>query len=212
MAKYIDLTHVIDSSMPTYPGDDNLKLVKHKTLSQDGFNDSKLETGMHIGTHLDVASHLTEKKIYVSDYSVEQLIGRGCLLDVRNEPVIQLKKQYEELILEGDIVLLYTGFDDYFKQTSYFIHHPIVSLELAEFLVSKKVKIVGLDFPSPDVYPYAIHKLWLERGILIIENLKDLRLLEEVKSFDVMVFPLYIEAEGAPARVIAQVKDLEEIK
>ena len=44
-------------------------------------------------------------------------------------------------IKENDIVLLYTGWDSNYGSEKYYYEHPVVSEELAKFLVMKKIKM-----------------------------------------------------------------------
>lgn len=205
MTKYIDLSYEIEHQMAVYPGDDELKLYRHRFLNRDYYNDTKLETGMHVGTHIDAPSHLLNKDRFICDYPVEKFIGNGCLLDVRNEEIIKLKDEYLDKVQEGDIVLLYTGYDEFFGTDKYFENHPIVDEKLAQFFVDRGVKLMGIDMPSPDQYPFKVHHKLLENDILIIENLRNLKKLEGVKRFEVMAFPLNIRAEASLTRVVARI-------
>lgn len=202
---YIDLSYKIEHHMAVYPGDDELKLYRNRFLSRDGYNDTKLETGMHVGTHIDAPSHLTDKEILICDYPVEKFIGNGCLLDVRNEEIITLKEEYLTRVQEGDIVLLYTGYDEFFGTDKYFKNHPTVDEVLAQFFVDRGVKLIGMDMPSPDKYPFNVHHKLLENDILIIENLRNLKSLVDVEKFEIMAFPLNIHAEASLTRVVAKV-------
>jgi len=61
---------------------------------------------------------------------------------------------------------------------------------------------LGVNSPSPDEYPYPIHKLLLGRGRIIIENLV---LPSELSNtvLDVVIAPLKIrKGTGSPARVL----------
>lgn len=205
MTKYIDLSYEIEHQMAVYPGDDELKLYRHRFLNRDYYNDTKLETGMHVGTHIDAPSHLLNKDRFICDYPVEKFIGNGCLLDVRNEEIIKLKDEYLDKVQEGDIVLLYTGYDEFFGTDKYFENHPVVDEKLAQFFVDRGVKLIGIDMPSPDQYPFKVHYKLLENDILIIENLRNLKKLEGVKRFEVMAFPLNIRAEASLTRVVARI-------
>ncbi|MCU7190433.1 cyclase family protein [Turicibacter sanguinis] len=205
MTKYIDLSYEIEHQMAVYPGDDELKLYRHRFLNRDYYNDTKLETGMHVGTHIDAPSHLLNKDRFICDYPVEKFIGNGCLLDVRNEEIIKLKDEYLDKVQEGDIVLLYTEYDEFFGTDKYFENHPIVDEKLAQFFVDRGVKLIGIDMPSPDQYPFKVHHKLLENDILIIENLRNLKKLEGVKRFEVMAFPLNIRAEASLTRVVARI-------
>ena len=73
-------------------------------------------------------------------------------------------------------------------------------------LINHKVKMVGIDFFSPDKYPFPIHQLLFKNNILIIENLTGLENLVGVKNFEVIALPLKLATDSALARVIAIVK------
>jgi kynurenine formamidase len=172
-------------------------------MDKDGYNNSVLRTGMHAGTHVDVPRHMLDDDRHISDYPLESFAGRGCLLDVRGEVLIRWKPDYKEQVQEGDIVVFYTGFDRRFGDKGYFTDHPVLERELAEFLVERNVRAVGMDLPSPDRPPFEVHKLLFRAGIPIIENLTNLQALAEVESFELFAFPLKIRAEASPVRVVA---------
>lgn len=204
MAKYIDLSYTIEDGLITHPYDEELKLYQNRFLNKHKYNDSRLETGMHVGTHIDVASHLMDSNILISDYSADKFIGKGCLLDVRNQDIIKMKKEYINVVEENSIVLLYTGFENQFGSREYFTNHPLVEKELAEFFLEKRIKMVGMDLPAPDKYPFQVHKILLEKDILIIENLRNLVSLLNIHEFEIIALPLKIKAEASPVRVVAR--------
>lgn len=203
--KYIDLSHKIADRMPVYPGDINTNLTQDKFLSVDKYNNFKLETGMHTGTHIDSPMHLSENTEFISNFSLESFIGKGFVLDVRNKSIIGMKKEYLQLIPENSIVLFYTGHDLLYGSREYYEDFPCIDMELCEYLISKNVKMIGLDTPSPDKYPFEIHKKFFENGICIIENLTNLEKLNGVNEFEVIALPLKIDSDSSIARVIARV-------
>lgn len=204
MQKLIDLTHVIEDDMPIYPGDIKTNLFQNKYLSVNEYNNHRLDISMHTGTHIDGPMHLTESNEYISELSLESFIATGCIIDVRNQPIIEMKAEYEELIKENSIVLLYTGLDKLYGLPEYYEDHPIIDMNLCKFLVKKNIKMLGIDMPSPDKYPFQIHKLLLENKVYIIENLTNLDKLLDNKNFEIMAFPLKIKADGSMARVVAR--------
>jgi len=207
MKSIVDLSHVIIDQMPVHPYDSQVSLHQDKTLERDKFNNSRLTTGMHAGTHIDAPSHFLESPLNISNYPLDSFIGEGCLLDVRGENLIVLKSEYEERVKEGSIVLLFTGFSQLYGKPDYyqrFDDHPLVDPQLAQFFCRKKIKILGMDMPKPDNYPFEIHKLLLGNGIFIMENLGNLEALLGVPEFEVIALPLKIQAEGSPVRAVAR--------
>ncbi|MFW6375978.1 MAG: cyclase family protein, partial [Thermoplasmatota archaeon] len=140
-----------------------------------------------------------------NEIPLERFTGNGCILDVRNQSPIEYKDEYSEIVKENDIVLLHTGFDEKYGSKEYYTEHPIVDESLAKFFVDKKIKMLGMDIPTPDKYPFNIHKTLFKNGILIIENLTNLSELSDVEDFEIIAFPLKIKADSSIARVVAKV-------
>lgn len=204
--KLIDITHVFNEETPVYPGDSQTQLTKYKTMEADYYNAYQLSTSLHTGTHIDIPMHLIDDERMVKDFDVKDFIGNGVLLDVRGEQSIAMKPEYDKMIKENDIVLLYTGFDQYYHETKYFTEHPFVSDELGEFLLSKKIKMLGMDMPAPDYPPFTFHKRLLSNGIFILENVANLEALTNLSAFEVMAFPLKIAAEASLVRAVCREK------
>ena len=204
--KYIDLSYDIKSEMPVYPGDMELNSNKEKDYDKDGFNLYSFSTSMHVGTHIDAPLHMCKNKKFISEYSIDKFIGNAVLLDVRGEKVIEIKDEYYRDIKENDIVLLFTGWDSFYGKEEYYNNHPIVSEELAELLIKKKIKMLGMDMPSPDNHEYNIHKKLFENEIFILENLTNLNKLLYNEEIQVFAQPLKIQGEASLVRAIAVYK------
>ncbi|ADL50988.1 cyclase family protein [Clostridium cellulovorans] len=205
MKKIIDLSCEIMDRMPVYPGDEEVRVFEDRTLDKDQYYNTRVEVGMHIGTHIDAPRHLIYNGKYINEYNLEAFIGNGCLLDVRGEEIITMKDEYNDVIKEADIVLLYTGFGDKYGSDIYYKDSPVIDIKMAEFLVQKKIKMVGMDMPSPDKYPFQIHKLLFENDVFVLENLTNLHELINVEKFEVIALPLSIKAEAAIVRAIARI-------
>lgn len=207
MDKLIDLSQPIANDMPVYPGDRETKLYRVNRFETDHYNDFRLETCMHAGTHMDSPMHMSEKAVFISELPLETFIAKGCLLDARGDSIIRLKKEYAGEVKESCIVLIYTGYDRFYGQEKYYSEHPVIDTDLCGFLIERKIKAVGLDLPSPDKYPFPVHKALFENGICILENLTNLYRLINVKDFEVMAFPLRINTDSSPVRAVARMRD-----
>lgn len=203
--KIIDLSHIIENGMPVYPGDTETDLLQIKYLDEDKYNNYKLDICMHSGTHIDSPMHLTCCRQYISQLPLESFIADGCVLDVRNQEIINLKSEYDTVVKENSIVLLYTGFDAYYGTREYYENHPCMDIEFCNFLIGKKIKMVGMDIPSPDRYPFEIHKLLFKNNIYILENLTNLHRLLHIDKFEVIAFPLRINADSSITRAVARI-------
>ena len=205
MQTLIDLSLPITNLMPVYNGDLPPRLQKVNELTRDGFNNFYLSAGMHVGTHIDGSMHLTQSGKFINEVPLERCIGIGCILNVVGKNIIPLIPEYELLIQPQSIVLLYTGMSRLFGSKEYFNDYPTVSRELAQLFVKRRVKMICLDSPSPDRYPFDIHKILLENDILIAENLINIDKLVSIKNFEVIALPLNIHADSSPARIIARI-------
>lgn len=203
----IDLTHIIHDGMPVFPEHIETTLVQSSHFQSDGYNNHQLSINMHAGTHIDGPMHLLDIQKYMTETSVEQFVGDGVLLDVTGAAVVDYKEEYETRIHEGQIVILHTGHGDFYGQPYYFSDYPVLTADFVDLLIRKKVKMIGLDTPSPDRYPFSIHKSLFGSNIFIIENLANVKRLIGIQAFEIIALPLLIQADSSIARVIARVKE-----
>jgi len=201
----VDLTHTFQNDMPVYPGDPETKLEHVAKISIDGFNDHKVTTCLHVGTHIDAPLHMIEGGKALSDISIESFFGRGCVIDARGKKQIDSDLLEENSVREGDIVVVATGMYKKYGSKEYFEDYPMFTKEFAEKLVERKVKIVCMDTVSPDNKPYEIHKILLKNDVLIIENLTDTEKIIDKKDFQITALPTKMFADAAPVRVIAKI-------
>lgn len=205
MKKIIDLTHCFTSEMPVYPGDPTPKLQQSAFLDQHGLNDFQLSTGMHVGTHMDGPLHMIAGEKKLCDFPVDTFLGRGVLVDCRGQTRIDAPLLQNVNLQPGDIVLVRTGFSEFFGQQKYFEDFPKIAENFAAKLIDAGVKILGLDCPSPDRSPFPIHKILLSHEVLIIENLTNLDRIPTNVSFQIMALPMKIDTDSALVRVIAKI-------
>lgn len=205
MGKLIDLSQMVMNDMPVYPGDKETKLYQVNRFENDRYNNFRLETCMHAGTHIDSPMHMSGSAGFISGLPLDAFAGEGCLLDARGERQIGMKQDYVGRIKENSIVLIYTGFDMYYDEERYYSDHPVVGEDLCRFLTESNIKALGIDLPSPDKYPFPVHKALFECNICIIENLTNLDSLLSIANFEVMAFPLRIDADSSLVRAVARI-------
>lgn len=199
---WVDLSWPVTDGMPVYPGDRETRLTQEKWLEKDQYNAYVLSTGLHAGTHMDAPSHLLPNASGMKEMPLSRFIAPGILLNVRGQKEIKRPILWEGT-LTGKAVLLFTGMEAAYGTEGYYSGHPIVSVELAELFVKEDIAFLGMDMPSPDLPPFPVHKLLLQAGIPIVENLRGLEGL--TGDFEVAAFPLNIHAEASPVRAVARV-------
>ncbi|MFT3738051.1 MAG: cyclase family protein [Breznakibacter sp.] len=199
----IDLTHTLTSTSPVYPGDAPMLLSKIADYTAHGYNNSEIRTGMHVGTHIDGPLHMLEHADTIDKLPLAKLTGEAIVFNVTEQTELILSAEIRSAHIANKIVLLRSDFSNRYYQPGYYTDHPVLSEELADYLVLQGIKMLGIDFPSPDRAPYAVHPKLFAQGIPIIENLTNLSLLAGYRQIDIIALPLKIEADSAPARVIA---------
>lgn len=202
--KIIDLSILVNEDTPLYPGDPRTKIQTVGVFEKDGYRDHLLIMGNHAGTHIDAPMHMLEEGKGIDGMPVETFVGRGKYIAV--DGAFSMEAVRNANIEAGDIVLFYTGMSHKYYETDYFEKYPVLSEEIATYLVEQKVKMVGLDTGSADsAEGFPIHKILLSGDVLIIENLTN---IEQLQGLDFMVYalPIKLDIDGAPARVIAVVE------
>ena len=198
---FIDLTVAITVTTPVYPGDPPISIAPAARVARDGYSDHILTLPTHAGTHIDAPAHMIENAKTLDMYRPERFIARGVYIDVRSGYDIAAIKAMG--IKPGDIVLLHSGMDKRYFEPDYFEAYPALPEVLADYFVSSRVSIVGMDMCGPDYEPYQVHKILLAGDVLILENLTNLGALKD-KTFTVYALPIRLDVDGAPARVIAE--------
>ncbi len=204
----IDLTHTFTDSMPSFPGDPTATLEQVAHIDNDSFNDHKLTTVMHVGTHMDAPLHMIEGGKTIDALPIEKFIGKGILIDVRGKDIIDGSVLSNKELSSDTIVLLYTGFGEKYGIEEYFHKTPIIAEDFARIMVEHNVKGIGMDMSGPDANePWIVHKILLTNEIYIVENLTNLGSLLTHDSFEVIALPVKLKADGAPVRVVAMIRE-----
>jgi len=202
--KYVDLTMLINENTPIFPGDQKPTFEQIAIFENDGWNEHRFTLNSHFGTHIDFPYHMIQNGKTQDDFALESLIGTGKLIDVRGQIKIHASLSG---VKQGDTLLFLTHNSQEKNAEKYFKSYPVMTEELANEIIKRKVKIVGIDSWTPDACPFPIHKLLLSNGVLIVENLVNLQALLNQK-FKVFVAPLRMDLfDGCPARVFAEVED-----
>lgn len=194
--------------MPVYPGDPKATLEQVAFIDKDTYNDHKLTTVMHVGTHMDAPLHMIKNGKSMDEVSLDSFFGEGVVIDVRGKKEIDSSVLSNIKINSGSIVLLFSDFGKKFRTKDYFKDYPGVKEDFARKTVEFGVKLLGMDFLGPDYdKPWPTHKILLGNEIIILENLTNLDQLLGVENFEVIALPAKLESDAAPVRVIARYED-----
>jgi arylformamidase len=198
--------------MPIYPGDPSPSFEKYSTLQKDGVNLTKITMGSHTGTHLDAPRHFISHGIGVDKIPPNKLIGEAYVADLSKKPIgsgitsKDLRRELEEKIVRDDIVVIYTGCSEHWGDKSINRDYTYLTGDAAEYLVSKRVRAVGIDFLSVEKFKAAepvVHKTLLSNGIFIVESLSSALNQFVGKRILMICMPIKLQdGDGAPSRVV----------
>lgn len=210
--KVIDLTHKITETMPVYPGTEQPKMIPANTYEKDGFKETLLQMFSHTGTHMDPPAHLYAGRTTLDQFPASQFIGKALVIDCRKAKdgeliTMEYLKPYGSKTEEADFLLFCLGWDKKWGTQSYFGDYPCIDDEVLEYIMAGEYKGIGFDVigldPIADEALTRHNKLFLEKDIVNIENLKNLdQCGDELFSFS--CFPLFLEnCDGSPIRAVA---------
>ena len=197
----IDVTVPIREGMVTYPGDPTVKTELASAIGRgDDVNLTRLDFGVHTGTHVDAPIHFLEGEDGVDAWPLDALIGPAAVVYARAVEKVLDRETLEGLALPDVPRLLFrTSNSELWERTEFasdFVHFVRSG---AEVLVERGVRLVGIDYLS--IGDEDAHKVLLGAGIVIVEGL-DLRQAGP-GEYELLCLPLKLEgADGAPARVL----------
>jgi kynurenine formamidase len=213
--RLVDLSVPLDSGMPVYPGDPQVRIRPALTAARDGVNVLHLELGSQSGTHVDAPCHIDDALPALDALPLDRFDGPAHLVDARGlGPRSPIGAGHVARVPEGRIVLVVTGWSAHWGSDAYH-GHPYLTEEAAALLVARGVPTVGIDALSVDPTPaedLAAHRILSGAGTVIAENLTNLTEVLEAQraGLDVQVslFPLHLPgADGAPVRAVARITE-----
>lgn len=212
--KNIWLSHILNENTPLYGGGKDIHFSKLKSIDLgDSCNAGHLSMPFHSGTHVDVPLHFVKNGKSINGFSASEWI-------FQNPVVIELKAKPGQLIAPDDLsknlnynadfIIIKTGFENYRDNEIYWESSPGLSPDCADFLLDKYcgLKGVGFDFISISSLRHRnigrlAHAAFLEKGILLFEDMSLRELTGGVVLKQIIALPLRIEnGDGAPITII----------
>ncbi len=205
--RFIDLSHPFTSAMPVFPGDPAATLTEMLHVATDGCADHLIHSGMHVGTHIDAPAHMLSGGTTIDRFPLTQMHTRGVVVDARNDTSLSRDVFERAAIEKGMTVVVATGWSARFHTDTYFefADMPLLTTDAAAYLVEQSIACLSLDTPTPDIAPYPVHKILLNAGIYIIENVREPERLIGLGAFECMTAPAAFVADAAPVRLCARV-------
>jgi arylformamidase len=200
----IDISVDLQPRTAVWPGDRKVTITRQKDMARgDDYNLSCIGMSLHAGTHIDAPRHLLRAGRTMDDLPLDAVIGRARVISIVGRTVIEPADLARHGIRRGERLLIRTA-NSSRRPTGPFVKDFVhLSEAAAAYLAARKLRCLGVDGASPGAYaaPAGVHRILMEAGIWIIENL-DLSKAAPGR-YELLCLPLKVAgAEGAPARAV----------
>jgi arylformamidase len=187
----IDVSVPVRTGMITYPGDPEVRLERVSSIADgDVANLSRLDLGVHSGTHVDAPLHFVEGGAAVETLPLDVLVGPCVVVDGLDAAAVPRG---------AERVLFKTPNSRLWERDEFSEDFVKLDGRAAQALVAAGIRLVGIDYLS--IGDEEAHRILLGAGVVAVEGL-DLREVEP-GEYRLICAPLKLEgAEGAPARVL----------
>ncbi|MDB6045042.1 MAG: cyclase [Gammaproteobacteria bacterium] len=215
-ARFIDLSHRIETGMITYKGlpaplvCDHLSRTQSRTVYEAGteFQIGRIEMVANTGTYLDTPYHRYPDGYDLTGLPLERVSEvPGVVVRVAGAKERAIDWQtFAATPIRGRAVLVNTGWDSHWRTEHYFEGHPFLTEKAAQYLRDESAMLVGIDSLNIDDTSGGsrpVHSVLLAAGIPIVEHLTNLSALP-TEGFRFCAVPPKIAAMGTfPVRAHA---------
>jgi len=212
--KLIDLSMEFHEGMQTFtaawhPFYEITQLGRHGIENRET---KKIVLGTHMGTHIDAPLHFIPNGETVENIPLKQLVGEALVVDFSEledfsaVSAAMLKEKTQGRSVRRLIIRF--DWDRHLNTNKYYSHHPYLSEDCCEWLVSGGCELLAMDTPQPDnpINGRASdndapnHKILLGSSVVLVEYMVNLKEIIKPEVF-LVVAPLKIRnGDGAPAR------------
>jgi arylformamidase len=203
--KYYDISLNLSADTVRWITSIPFELHERRRISRgDTSNSSAVTMSLHSGTHMDAPFHFVPDGTTIDNLPLDLFIGPALVHEVKAEGYIKAE-HVEGIELDGITrVLFKTRNSELLQRGAYDPDFVAFSVEAAEAMVAKGVKLVGLDYLSvahAGEEQVPVHRAFLDRGVALLEGID----LSEIAPgrYELICFPIRIRgADGAPCRAV----------
>ena len=207
-AGWTDVSVPLQPGVPTFPGDPTYNIALAISMAAGAIcNVSRLDMGVHTGTHLDAPSHFIDGAPGSESIRLDDCIGPAWIVDATG-----LRTTIGATELAGlDIpahetrILFKTPNSELWGRPGFSDAFIGLGGDAAQMLVDRGMRLVGIDYLSvaPFGDPAPTHRTLLGAAIVILEGL-DLRGVDP-GPIDLLCLPLrLVGSDGVSARALVR--------
>ena len=184
-----------------------------KTIESDGWNATTLTLYSHAGTHMDAPRHFLPAGPALDEQDLAACCGTARVVNLapvqpRQLHTVQDVESNLGAVHPGDRLLFRTDWSKRAGTSAYRDELPRISIELARWLVERRVALIGVEPPSvadvnnlPELTE--VHQTLFRGGVVIVEGLANLDRLSQTEV-EFIALPLnVVGGDGCPVRAIA---------
>ena len=213
----IDLSHVVEDGMPTYPGlpgpivCDYLTRERSRTIYAPGteFQIGVVTLCSNTGTYVDSPFHRYPDGIDLSELPLDRLADLDAVVVDAPSGLTSIGADaFAGVEVADRAVLVRTGWHRHWRTPAYVTGHPFLTEDAARYLVSAGALLVGIDSLNIDATSGGerpVHSVLLAAGVPICEHLADLAPLP-TEGFRFSAVPVKMKGMGTfPVRAYATI-------
>jgi arylformamidase len=198
-----DISPPISERLGVWPGDTPpAREVRCDMKRGDSITLSTIHATVHLGAHADAPSHYDSNAPPIHELDLSVYLGPCQVMRVPVPPATRIALAMLPRPIEAERLLLATGTfpdPDQFRED-----FAALSPELVEFLHGQRVRLVGIDTPSVDLFDsqdLPAHRRFLRCGMAILEGLVLAGVPEGL--YELIALPLKLVGfDASPVRAI----------
>ncbi len=203
--RIIDIGRKLNEDMAIWPGDQKIQISRDSLIQNgDKCNVSSIKMSVHAGTHVDAPLHFIDSSDDIGKLDLSGYIGYVKVFFINTSEYISLDDVIHLPINRDDIVFFRTRNSELPQNTPFDKSFIYLHQSASEYLASKGIKTIGIDYLSIDKYnseEALSHNILLSKKIGVIEGLYLNDVSDGIYFFSCL--PLNISgSDGAPARAV----------
>jgi kynurenine formamidase len=214
--RIVDLSHVIEHGMTSYPGLPGPQICDFWTREgsaanyddRSSFQIGRIDMVANTGTYVDSPFHRYADRFDLADLPLESLANLPAIVVRRpwDKELGTEAAQFAGLDVRGKAVLVHTGWDRHWRTDRYGVDHSFLTADAAEWLVGNGAALVGIDSNNIDdtrVRARPVHTKLLGANIPICEHMTNLGSVPD-EGFHFSAVPPKVRGMGTfPVRAYA---------
>jgi len=213
----IEISGFLENGMWSYGAPfPEVKIKPIATIDQEGVSSHVITLTTNSGTYLETGAHIFKGEETIDQIPAEKLVTEAVVIKLsekkaREHITAEELEKSQVHIKEGDALLIHTGWDRMWNQSGFVEGSPHFTKEAIEWILAKKISILGADIPCYDdpqreslTQGLSLLGEVFKRKILILAPVVNLGQVSQ-KRVKLIALPLRVRAKAlsaAPCRAL----------